>query len=218
MLNTEYIYSKEKRQNRLLSFNWGYSLPIALAFLLSRASLVDKLTPFGIAFISACLFADKFNIYVLISSIIGVFSHQGLAGMGYIVAIIAISISYNLINRLREFSLITSAIITSAIFALVMSLYSMIFKTLLLYDLLIIGFESLIVFTLTYIFSYNINPKVERFGTNERIISLFITLALVLSGINELNIYGISIKNLISIVIIIYTGHKKELLLEVPLE
>lgn len=209
MLNTEYISSKEKRQNRLLNFNWRYSVPIVLAFLISRASLVDRFTPFGIAFISAYILAGKFNIYVLLSSILGLLSVHGLSGMDYIITIIAVAICYNLINKLREYSLIASAIITSCIFVLVMSLYSMVFTDLLLYDLLVIGFEGLIVFTLTYMFSYSINSEVGRLGTNERIISIFITLALVLSGLNELTIYGINIKNVISVIIILYTGYTK---------
>ena len=209
MLNTEYISSKEKKQNRILTFNWRSSIPIILAFLISRASLVDKLTPFGVAFISAHILAGKFNIYILISSILGTLSVHGLGGINYIITITAMTIIYSLVDRIRQFSLVVSALITSFAFIAIMSLYSMLFNELLFYDFLIIAFEGLIVFTLTYIFSYGINSKFVRLGTNERLISIFITLALVLSGLRELNIYGISIKNLITIIIILYTGYKK---------
>lgn len=209
MLNTEYISSKEKKQNRVLTFNWRYLLPVVLAFLISRASLVDKLTPFGIAFITAYILAGKFNMYMLASSILGILSIHGLAGMDYIITLVILAIIYRFVEKLRQYSLIVSAIITSCIFAAFMSLYGMLFKEFLFYDFLIIGFEALIVFTLTYIFSYTIDAKFQRLGANERLISIFITLALVLSGFNELNIYGISIKNLIGIVIILYTAYKK---------
>lgn len=209
MLNTEYISSKEKKQNRVLAFNWRYLLPVVLAFLISRASLVDKLTPFGIAFITAHILAGKFNMYMLASSILGILSIHGLAGMDYIITLAILTIIYRFVEKLRQYSLIVSAIITSCIFAAFMSLYGMLFKEFLFYDFLIIGFEALIVFTLTYIFSYTIDAKFQRLGANERLISIFITLALVLSGFNELNIYGISIKNLIGIVIILYTAYKK---------
>lgn len=209
MLNTEYISSKEKKQNRVLAFNWRYLLPVVLAFLISRASLVDKLTPFGIAFITAHILAGKFNMYMLASSILGILSIHGLAGMDYIITLAILAIIYRFVEKLRQYSLIVSAIITSCIFAAFMSLYGMLFKEFLFYDFLIIGFEALIVFTLTYIFSYTIDAKFQRLGANERLISIFITLALVLSGFNELNIYGISIKNLIGIVIILYTAYKK---------
>lgn len=209
MLNTEYISSKEKKQNRVLAFNWRYLLPVVLAFLISRASLVDKLTPFGIAFITAYILAGKFNMYMLASSILGILSIHGLAGMDYIITLAILTIIYRFVEKLRQYSLIVSAIITSCIFAAFMSLYGMLFKEFLFYDFLIIGFEALIVFTLTYIFSYTIDAKFQRLGANERLISIFITLALVLSGFNELNIYGISIKNLIGIVIILYTAYKK---------
>lgn len=209
MLNTEYISSKEKKQNRIMSFNWEYAYPAILAFFISRASLVDKLTPFGIAFISAYLISGKYSLYVLISTIIGIYTIHGISGMEYILAAVTITILFNMLKRIREYSLIFSSLLVSSIFVLVISLYSIILDDFLIYDLLVIGFEGLIVFTMTYIFSYSLNPKVERARVSERVISIFITSALLLAGLQELSIYGVNIKNLISIVMILYVGHTK---------
>jgi len=209
MFKTEYISSKEKKQNRTLSFSWEYVYPAVLAFFISRASLVDKLTPFGIAFISAYLISGRPGLYVLISTIIGIYTVHGMAGMEYAVAAVAIAVLFNALKKIREYSLILSSLLSSFIFILTMSLYSIVFNDFLIYDLLALGFESLLVFTMTYIFSYSLNPKIERAKVSERIISIFITLSLLLAGLQGLSIYEMSIKNLISIMMILYAGHTK---------
>lgn len=209
MFNTEYISSKDKKQNRIMSLNWEYAVPAILAFFISRASLVDKLTPFGIAFISACLISGRSSIYVLISTIIGIYTIHGIGGMEYALAAVTITVLFNILKKTREYSLIISSLLASSVFILIMSLYSIVFNDFLIYDLLVIGFEGLIVFTMTYIFSYTLNPKVERIRGNERVISIFITSALLLAGLQEMSIYGVSIKNIISIIMILYVGYTK---------
>lgn len=209
MLNMGYISSKVKKQNRMLGFNWKHSILITFVFLISRASIVDKLTPFGIAFITAYMLKEKFDFYILISFILGILTVHGIEGLDYIVTSVVIVACYTFISKLKEKSLILSSSITAGIFILAMSVYSMVFSDLSIYNFLIIGFEGLIVFTLTYMFSYSIEIKDSFIGTKERVIGLFITLALVLAGLGELSIYGISLKNLISIIIILYVGYKK---------
>lgn len=210
MLNTEYISSKEKRRNRMISFDWEYLIPIILSFFISRASVVDGLTPFGIAFLSAYIFAGKSNIYIFISTILGTFSFHGMGGMDYMVVTTVMMILFNRVKSLSKFSDVKASAITGGAFVFIKALYSLIFSHVFIYDLLIIFLEGLIVFTLTYVFSHSITSKYhEKVHTSERVICTFITLALLFSGLNELSIYGVDIKNVISILTIIYLAYSQ---------
>ncbi len=53
-----------------------------LAFFIGRANILDKLTPFGIAFITAYIILGKLNIFILASTILGIFTFHGLKGGG----------------------------------------------------------------------------------------------------------------------------------------
>ena len=78
-------------------------------------------------------------------------------------------------------------------------------KTVFIYDLFMIFFETIIVFTFSYIFSFSLPIEKVR-GTNignEKDHCSFITLALVLSGMRDFAIIGIHIKNVTSIVLIL---------------
>ena len=64
---------------------------------------------------------------------------------------------------------------------------------------------------MTYIFSFSI-PIEKIKGSilnNEKIICTFITLALVLSGFNNMAIFDISFKNVLSIIIILYLSYNE---------
>ena len=62
MLNTEYVSAKGKKQERIFVINWSYVLPVILAFFISRASIIDKLTPFGLTFMAAYILSGRSNI------------------------------------------------------------------------------------------------------------------------------------------------------------
>ena len=208
MLRAEFILPKRKRMNKMLSFDVSYILPVVLAFFIGRDSIIDKLTPFGIAFVAAYILVGKFNIYIFISIILSIFTFHGFKGVDYGVIATVIMLLYNGSSTIQKFSLIKSSILAGIIFTLTKFIFLFIFKDIFIYDLFIILFEGMVVFTLTYIFSYGLST--ESIGgkyTNERIICIFITLSLILSGFHSLSILGVSIKNIISILLILYFGH-----------
>lgn len=213
MLNTKYISTKERAFNKMLGMidmNWDALLAIVFSFLISRASVIDGLTPFGIAFLASAILSGKSSIYVFISTILGIFSFHGIGGFDYVIAATIIMILYNRIKDISELSIIRSSIITATVFIIIELIYSIIFRELFLYEFFIVAFEGFIVFAMTYIFSYSISP--EAYGgsnSNEKIICTFITIALVLSGLDNLMFYGISIKNIISILLILYFGYSE---------
>lgn len=209
MLDTSYITLKDKKERRQISLNWKFLLLGILTFFISRASVVDKLTPFGIAFISSYLLAGKYNWYIMPAAILGILSFHGIGGIDYIISIVLIGITYRFVNR-DKLTTIKSSIITAMLFMAVKLANIALVGTIFVYDLLLSVFEGLIVFTLSYMFSYGIfldtNGKV---GPNEKIISVFITLAIGLSGLQTASIYGIALKNIISILTILYLGYRE---------
>lgn len=209
MLDTSYITLKDKKERRQISLNWKFLLLGILTFFISRASVVDKLTPFGIAFISSYLLAGKYNWYIMPAAILGILSFHGIGGIDYIISIVLIGITYRFVNR-DKLTTIKSSIITAMLFMAVKLANIALVGTIFVYDLLLSVFEGLIVFTLSYMFSYGIFLDTnEKVGPNEKIISVFITLAIGLSGLQTASIYGIALKNIISILTILYLGYRE---------
>jgi stage II sporulation protein E len=207
MLKAEFILPKGKKINKMFSFDESYILPVVLAFFIGRASIVDKMTPFGISFITAYILVGKPNIYVFLSAILGMFTFHGFKGGYYFFAAIAIILLFNKSSFLQKLSLMRSSIASGIIFTLIKLIFLLVFNDVLIYDLFITIFEGVVVFTLTYIFSHSFSTESIGYKyTNEGIICTFITLSLILSGLHNLSIFGASIKNIVSILFILYFG------------
>lgn len=214
MFKTEVILPKDKTYRGLSNLNSSYLLTLLLAFFIGRASIMDKLTPFSIAFISAYLITGKFNMYIFLSTMLGMFTIHGIKGMEYFIIGSIIPILYNLYNKKGKSSFFTSALFNSLVFLFMKLSILLIFKTVYIYDLFLIIFESTTIFTLSYMFAYSLaTGSVDRTYTNEKIICSFILLTLVISGIGNFTIFNISIKNVISALLILYFSHSQGALL-----
>ncbi len=211
MFKAEFILPKKKRFDKALEFNSSYFVTIILAFFIGRANIMDKLTPFGIGFISAYIITGNFNLYLFLSTVLGMFTFHGfIGGLEYFLASSLIFILYNRYKTLNETSILKSSIITSITFTLTRLAILLIFKDIFIYDIFNILFEGITVFAISYIFSYGISTeKINRTYTNEKIVCSFIILALIISGIGDFSIFNISIKNIINILLILYFGHSE---------
>ena len=211
MFKAEFILPKKKRFNQALDFDKSYILVILMAFFIGRANIMDKLTPFGIAYISAYIITGKFNLYLFLSTILGMFTFHGLVGgLEYFLAANLIFIIYNRYVRIKETSLMKSSIITSVIFIFTKLSILILFKDIFIYDVFNILFEGLIVFTLNYMFSYGLSTeKANKVYTNEKIVCTFILLALMISGIGNFSIFNIYLKNIINILLILYFAYSE---------
>lgn len=209
MMRTDYLFTKKSWYDLGLKMDRGIILTIIMGFLLSRANVLSKLTPFGCAFLSAYIIMKSLNISILLSVLIGTLMLQGVKGIGYISAYLLIYVFFAFFKEERSYSLLKASLVAALIFTSCRAIGVVLGKTLFIYDLFIVLFEGIIVFTMTYIFSFSI-PIEKIDGTifnNEKIICSFITLALALSGIKNAMIFGIAIKNLVSIVIILYLSY-----------
>lgn len=184
---------------------------MVVAFLLSRVNILGGLHPFGIAFIAANIIMGKEDRKVLLTSIISIFILKGLSGINYYISAAVIYTIFTNYSHQKKFSLIKSSIITWAIFLGVGILHTTIFKDLNLYNIMMLGFESLLIFTMTYVFSFSLSIETRGYGQlkNEKLLCTFITFALVISGVSNIIVFDIALKNLICIFIVIYLSYFK---------
>ena len=186
-----------------------------IGFLISRVSISGRLAPFGIGFLGAYLLFKGSNIYVLSSVILGSISHSGIKSLDYIMAATFIYIVFIRVKEAHESTLIRASIFTSLVFLFTRFISTLLFRQFYMYDLFVVLFEGILVFTFTYIFSFSLPVEdVDNKGSNnEKMICTFITLSLVLSGLNSIWFFGLSLKNIICIVLVVYLGYKEGVLL-----
>ncbi len=176
----------------------------------SRVSIMDGLTPFGIAFLFAYVGRYGNSILIPIASSVGLFSIQGYDCYQYLTIIwISYIINIFFINKFNK-SLIKLSFI-SFITLTSIRLIFMFFGEFFLYDLVMIGFEGVIVFTLTYIFSYSISTikSSNRVFTNEEIICGAIMISLAISGLEDLTLMEFSLQNIAGAFLIILFSYSK---------
>ncbi|WP_416197258.1 MAG: stage II sporulation protein E [Sporanaerobacter sp.] len=206
---TESIFFNEKRTLQKISFN-GVQIAIAiLGFFISRASIINGLTPFGISFLTASL-GRSFSIVALISSILGLLSFHGFnASYRYLISSGIIFTLFSLYTKKKEISVFKTSLFSSFIFVGVNIFKTIILKNFYIYDFLMIFFEGLVIFTLSYIFSYGLPKETVRKTklTNEEIICVFITLSLAISGLTDFEIFSLSFKNILSIFFVMASGY-----------
>ena len=184
---------------------------ILTSFFLGRVSILDRLYPFGIAFLGSYIIMRKANKGILLATMIGTFSAQGFSGFSYYLSTMLIYGFFTIYKDNKKYSLVISSIIIASIFTITRLIGLNITQNLFMYDLILVLFESILVFTMTYVFSFSI--PIEGFGTkeisNEKMICSFITLALVLAGFTNLSIYGASLKNIVSIIMILALSYNQ---------
>ncbi|MTI46494.1 MAG: stage II sporulation protein E [Firmicutes bacterium] len=197
----EKVFSNLKTDNILLG---------VLSFFISRALIMDGLTPFGIAFVTAYLGKCGQAILIPITSTIGLLTMKGLQGYEYIAVIWLIYFLHSFISRKSNQSVLKLSMLSCITFMIV-RITLLIISEYFLYDIVMVGFEAVAIFTLTYIFSYSITTikGKNKVFTGEEIICGAIMLALAISGIGTIELYNISLQNIMGIFLIILFSYSK---------
>lgn len=182
-----------------------------LAFLISRSTIMEGLTPFGIAFISAYFIKYGSTHIIPLFASLGILSVHGLDSYQYISVIWFIFFTFKILNPKFKENVIKTAIFSALSLVLLKSLY-LVINDYYIYDLILTAFEGIVVFTLTYILAYSI-PTIDttfnRVFSSEEVICGAIMLALAVSGLDSMSIFGISIKNVIGITIVMFFAYNK---------
>ncbi len=208
MSRSESIISKRRLE---LNLDSRVIILLVMCFFLGRVNILHKLYPFGIAFIGAHIILKNANKGLIIASILGTLSSMGIEGFSYYFAAIFIYGFFTIYKGNKDYSLITASTIVAVLFTIIRFLGIAITNNLVVYDMVMIAFEGLLVFTMTYVFSFSF--PIEELGTkelsSEKMICSFITMALVLSGINNVGILGVSIKNIFSVLIVLLLSYNQ---------
>lgn len=178
-----------------------------VAFLLARAGILEGLTPFGIGFFAALSQKDRKYGLVGITTLIGIITVQGIIySIPYGFALALIYLLFQYILDLRNMKTIKASLIASGSYIITKVLF-LSFTGFFLYDWIMVGFEGVVIFLVVYISSYAIPIGLENTNRKilsaEEIICIAILTSLVLSGIKDIGILGISLRNLLGILITI---------------
>ncbi|MCD5415130.1 MAG: hypothetical protein LR001_09095 [Clostridiales bacterium] len=184
-----------------------------IAFLLGRAGILNNLTPFGIAFFVSLYKENKKYFILGLVILAGIVSTQGVyKALPHAVFLLAIVLTFNKVQNFRAKGTYRIAIISMCVFLPIQLLF-LLTDTFNLYDVVLIAFELLVLFTVIYISSYAVLVVVKKsyrkILTTEETICLAILGALALAGMGDWNIYNVSLRNTIGIlmtIIFAYSG------------
>lgn len=181
-----------------------------MGILLTKVNIINNLTPFGFAYLSAYTIMKGLNLPIFISVVFSTLIFQGFNGAPYLLAYVLVGIAFSIFKG-KEYSLIKAILITSIIFVGSKILLLLMTNRLFIYDVFLILFEGVIAFSMTYIFSFS--PPIENIKNidvnNEKRICFFIILGLSLAGVNNIEIFNISLKTVGCILAIVYLGYVK---------
>ncbi|SKA78698.1 stage II sporulation protein E [Clostridium sp. USBA 49] len=185
------------------------------SFLISRVLLINYMAPFGIAFlIAVALYGEeKLTLISGCGSLIGYATLYGnLKDMpSYMILIGIITLLGYLVEGLANKKKI-------------IIFFSMIFLTQASYKMLISNisidvafftafFETTAIFPIYFIINYSIiclkEIKTKHLFTNEEIVSMAITCALIVSGTWGAEIFGISLRNLFALIVVLMISYVK---------
>lgn len=178
------------------------------AFFIGRGRLAGSLMPFGLAFYAvAC--GLEVNRFMLAAAIILGMLTAGAKEQVYVIA--ASILLFNSFNLLMKNDGAAKQSFKQAITALasflIPSLLMVYLEGFFVFDLLKVLLSGFTVLLLVFVFKNALpvlNDSSKRYNcTGEEIINVAIMAVLVLSGVGELNILGVAVRNVISILIVL---------------
>lgn len=196
-----------KKISPFANINTGVLLLHIVAFLLGRGGILDGLTPFGIGFYTALSQKDRKYGPIGITILLGIATSVGLGkSLHYGVTLGVLYILFQYVLDIRKMATFKGAFIGSTTYMIIAAI-SLSLRGFYLYDFIMIAFEGVVIFTLVYISSYTIpialQNKNRKILSTEEIICVSIITALALSGMHEIYVMGLSIKNILGILLTI---------------
>lgn len=184
-----------------------------VSFLLSRAAMLGKMSPFGVAFFAASFDKQRFWVTFL-GVIIGFLSvGAGIQTCKYAIAMGLFALYKFLLDRAGEHKPLTNAV-CAATSLFVGGFCVMLFQTLLMYDILLLLLESLICGFLNIVLREGTavlaSGAQKKYITNEQLISLVILFGLSLAGIQDFTKFGpVSLSEIICSICIMVFAYQR---------
>lgn len=208
--------SRRSRSSLKRDNSQALNLAIVLVscFLMGRAFIFEGIAPFGVAFFAVMLKRPKGRMAAFIAIIIGMVS-VGVGGfiLKYAGAMGLFFLLFNVWgdNRVFQNNYVMAFCNGGILFAANMIYNGLAPGGILSYDYILASFESAIAFVLIFVFdnvlSLVLDAKKRRILSNEEMISMGIFFTLLIIGIWDVNFYGLSLRNIFSVLFIIVTAY-----------
>lgn len=185
------------------------------SFLISRVMMVNLMAPFGIAFLISNVIKEEKSIKLTsaLGTTIGYISiHSSVKDIWvYLFLVPLIILNCYVLKNKKQKSIIKSVFILVFLEIAIYNKFKLNISPLISVTNSI--FQTSCIFSLYYIIDYSKictkGFKTKHLFNSEEVISMCITLSLIISGIRELNIFGLSIRNILALSIIVMIGYVK---------
>ncbi|WP_186431208.1 stage II sporulation protein E [Clostridium sp. BSD9I1] len=214
----ERIKKSNKDTNNRKAFHYSTSLKLVVyfiaAFFISRVLMVNSMAPFGIAFL-LCFILENKNIFLLsaLGTLVGYLSiYNNVKDIGvYLCSIIVITMLSYISNKIKsDKKIIIAFILLFFNVALYGKVILNITSSIALLNAII---QTAILFPIYYIMKFSIvcikELKTKHLYNSEEIISMAVTASLIISGTWGINIYGVSLRNILALSFILVVGYVK---------
>lgn len=185
----------------------------------SEGSLFFEFAPFGIAMFSASVGAGVPMVIVALTTIIGYTIKGGISSFTSVLLTLLLFIAFILIKKPEKYEdkneqLKVGVQITASV--LIVGLVKCAFKGILLYDILYNIMNSVVTYILYKVFVNGITVikdyNQKMVFSLEEAMSASLILAIAVNCFGSLNVFGYSIKNILSIIIVLVMGWKNGML------
>ena len=180
-----------------------------IGFLLSRSVLIDGIAPLGLAFFLYICKLDKYKVPVFLSVLVGTllsFNDMSIVAK-YIICLTIIMI---LSSRIKEITSLLKLSLVGVLITLPVSIICACVTDRSLYNFIIVGIESMIVFTSTFIFAYGV--KFLIFNQNkmsiktEEVISFSLLTTFSIMGVGQMAVLGVSFRTVLATTFILISA------------
>ena len=180
-----------------------------IGFLLSRSVLIDGIAPLGLAFFLYICKLDKYKVPVFLSVLVGTllsFNDMSIVAK-YIICLTIIMI---LSIRIKEITSLLKLSLVGVLIRLPVSIICACVTDRSLFNFFIVGIESMIVFTSTFIFAYGV--KFLIFNQNkmsiktEEVISISLLTTFSIMGVGQMAVLGVSFRSDLATTIILISA------------
>lgn len=180
-----------------------------IGFLLSRSILIDGIAPLGLAFFLYICRFDKYKIQVFIAVLLGtLLSFNEVSIIAKYVACATIIMIFS--KKIKEVTELFKLSLIGFLIILPVSMMCTLATDISLYSFIVVGIESIIVFTSVFIFAYGIKFLVSNQNKmsikTEEIISISLLTTFSIMGVGQMAILGVSLRSVLSTVFILISA------------
>lgn len=207
--NTAKTYGKIKFGSFINLLTASNLILLPVSFLIGRASIAGGILPFGMALFASAAGMECNRYLIGLSVIIGMIT-RGAPEQIYvtIAAMFLFSVLSTMVNFNKNNT--TSKVAAFALLSTLIPEFVIVYmQGFLLFDALKALFHGLLIFLLVYIYRNALSGIQKKAAlNNEEIISVTILTAVGIAGLADIQVMGVVLKNLLSIVIILVSGFR----------